>query len=106
MNDTYLSHVRGIWLGLIIAVVYIVTAWIGLHIHPVNTFATLIWPPTGIALSALVLFGYRVWPAIAIGAFVANFMVGGSILVALGISVGNTFEALLGAFILRDLIGF
>ena len=39
---------------------------------PVSGFATLVWPPTGIALAALLLRGVRLWPAVMLGAVVAN----------------------------------
>jgi signal transduction histidine kinase/integral membrane sensor domain MASE1 len=69
-------------------------------------FATLVWPPTGIALAALVLRGSRLWPGVMIGAGIANVLTGAPLLVALGIAIGNTLEALLGAYALRTLPGF
>jgi signal transduction histidine kinase len=73
---------------------------------PVSRFAALVWPPTGIALAALVLVGYRLWPGVALGAFVVNAWIGAPVLVALGISVGNTLEALMGTYLLRRVGGF
>src|SRR6185503_16689059 len=72
-----------------------------LALDAVSGFATLVWPPTGIALAALLLFGYRLWPGVALGAFVANLWVGAPIGVATGIAVGNTLEALIGTLVLR-----
>lgn len=92
--------------ALLLAAGYTLFAKIGLSIQPVNTFATLVWPPTGIALAALLLLGNRFWPAIAIGAVVANVWTGAPILVALGIGAGNTLEALLGSFALSRITGF
>ena len=89
-----------------LAVVYILLARFGLTIHAVSSFATLVWPPTGVALAAMLVFGYRFWPAIAVGAFVANLWTGAPAGVALGISAGNTLEALLGAWALRRIPGF
>ena len=86
-------------------VVYVLTAKLGLRLNPVAGFATLVWPPAGLALAALLLFGKRVWPAVAIGAFVVNFTAGASALVALGIGVGNTLEALVGAYFVADVLG-
>lgn len=82
--------------------VYLITAKIGLSLHPVSGFATLIWPPTGIALAALFLYGYRLWPGVALGALTVNMLVGASAPVAAGIAFGNTLEALAGAFLLRE----
>jgi len=91
-------------LGL--AASYVVAARLGLMIDAVAGFATLVWPATGIALAALLIFGYRVWPGVFIGAFVANMLTGAPPLVALGIAAGNTLEAVVGAYLLRRIVGF
>lgn len=90
----------------LLAAVYALFAKLGLSVQPVNAFATLVWPPTGIALAALLILGNRFWPAIACGAFVANVWTGAPLLVALGIGAGNTLEALLGAYALSRIPGF
>jgi PAS domain S-box-containing protein len=89
-----------------LAALYIVAARVGLAMDAVAGFATLVWPPSGIALAALLLRGHRLWPGVMIGAGVANVLTGAPILVALGIASGNTLEALLGAYVLRRLPGF
>src|SRR4051812_41911652 len=71
-------------------VVYFAAAKLGLKIDAVSGFATLVWPPTGIALAAILLYGYRLWPAIALAAFLVNLMTGAPFLVACGIGIGNT----------------
>lgn len=88
-----------------VAAVYFMAARFGLGIDAVGGFATLVWPPTGIAIASILIFGYKLWPAILIGAFAANFVNGAPVLVALGIGVGNMLEALLGAYFL-ELVGF
>ena len=92
------------WSGL--ALVYIATARFGLTLDPVGGFATLVWPPTGIALAALVRIGQWQWSAVMVGAFVANVWTGAPWPVAAGIAVGNTLEALFGAQLLRRLPGY
>lgn len=79
---------------------YALSARLGLAIAPLSGFATLVWPPTGIALAALLLRGVRLWPAVMLGALGANLWNGGSFWVAAGIAVGNTLEALLGMALL------
>src|SRR5262245_11300848 len=91
---------------LALAAIYVMVARLGLMLDAVAGFATLVWPPTGISLAALVLFGPRLWPGVAIGAFVANVLVGAPVPVALGISAGNTLEALFGAYALGAIPGF
>jgi integral membrane sensor domain MASE1 len=88
-----------------IAAVYLGTAKLGLGFASVNASATAIWPPTGIALAALLVFGYRVWPAIAVGAFIANITTQGGLYASLGIATGNTLEALVGAWLVNKFAG-
>lgn len=92
--------------GAMFAALYVALARIGLGFHAVSEFATLVWPPSGIALAALLTFGFRYWPSIAVGAFVVNLWNGAPIPVALGIAAGNTGEALFAAWALRQIPGF
>jgi signal transduction histidine kinase len=90
----------------VLLVVYYATAKLGLLMDPVGGFATTVWPPTGISLVALSLFGYRLWPGIALGAFLVNVSAGAPLLAAGGMAAGNTLEALLGTYLLRRYAGF
>jgi len=89
-----------------LAAVYIVAARLGLSFHPVAGFATLVWPPTGIALAALLIFGTRLWPGVLIGAAITNLLIGGPLAVAVVSGVGNTLEAVAGVYVLRRVSGF
>ena len=102
-----------------LAAIYYVAAKVGLQFAFVNTSVTTIWPPAGIALAAFLLLGYRVWPAIFVAAFLANFSTTGAVLSSTGIAVGNTLEGLAGAYLVnrfarggrvfdrpRDIFGF
>src|SRR3954452_13655897 len=91
-------------LGL--AAVYYGAAKLGLSLAFMNSSISAVWPPTGIALAALVFWGYRMWPGIALGALVANSWTGIPIYATLGIVVGNTGEALVGALLLRRIADF
>lgn len=79
------------------AACYAVIARLGLALDAVGGLATLVWPPTGLALAALVVFGRDDWPAVALGALAANLWVRAPPLVAGGIAIGNTLEAVIGA---------
>src|SRR5262245_48285302 len=94
--------------GLIfgLAVAYVLSARLGLAFHPEAGFATLVWPPSGISLAAVLLFGYRVWPGIFLGAFTTSLLLGTPIGVGLGGGIGNLAEALAGAYLLRRLPNF
>jgi signal transduction histidine kinase len=89
-----------------VAAVYIVAALVGLSLDAVSGFASLVWPPSGIALAAVLLGGRRLWPGIFIGALVANLLTGAPPLAALGIASGNTLEAIAGAYALKRVTGF
>src|SRR5436190_587626 len=84
-----------------VAVVYFAAARLGLQFAYVDRSVTTVWPPTGIALAAFVLYGYQVWPAVLAGAFLANVATAGSPLMSLGIAAGNTLEGLLGAYLVN-----
>jgi signal transduction histidine kinase len=84
----------------IVALSYVFVAKIGLSLDAVGGFATLVWPASGIALAALLLGGFRLWPAIAVGAFTINYLIGAPIPAAIGIAIGNTAEAITGAYLL------
>jgi integral membrane sensor domain MASE1 len=91
---------------LILAAAYYGAAKLGLTLAFANRSITAVWPPTGIALAALLLWGYRYWPGVAIGALFANGWTGIPIESVLGITLGNTLEALVGAYLLRGVLGF
>jgi integral membrane sensor domain MASE1 len=75
---------------------------LGLDLAFSTDSVTAIWAPTGIALAALVLGGYRLWPAVAVGALLTNINTGVPTVTVLGITLGNTLEALAGAYLLRE----
>src|SRR5574342_50616 len=85
----------------VLTTVYFYAGKLGLAMAFVHPSATSVWPPTGIALAAVLFLGYRVWPAILAGAFLVNITTAGSIPTSLAIAGGNTLEPLLGAFLVR-----
>jgi signal transduction histidine kinase len=82
-----------------VSAVYLGAAKLGLLLALIHASATTVWPPTGIALASVLLLGYGVWPAIAVGAFLANITTHGSVATCAGIAAGNTLEALSGAWL-------
>ncbi len=77
---------------------YFCAGKLGLSWAYVHASASAVWPPTGIALAALLLWGWRLWPGIFLGAFLVNITTQGSLATTLGIATGNTLEALLAAW--------
>ncbi|MFE0514591.1 MASE1 domain-containing protein [Streptomyces sp. NPDC058964] len=88
-----------------VAALYYGSAELGLLQQLVRSQVTPLWPPTGIALASLLVLGPRIWPGIALGAFLANITLGPSVLAVLAIMVGNTLAPLCSYALLRR-VGF
>ena len=107
INKSYLIKI------FVIVVGYFILAKLGLLMAFKQTNASPVWPPTGFALAIILLWGYRVWPGIFIGACLINvltFIWNGipfttSILMSFGIGVGNTLEAIVGTFFILRFAG-
>jgi signal transduction histidine kinase len=89
----------------ILAVIYFAVGKFGLMLASLHASASPVWPSAGIALAATLLFGYRVWPAIFIGAFLVNVTTAGNVATSFAIAIGNTLEALAGAWLVNQLAG-
>ncbi|MCU0671657.1 MAG: MASE1 domain-containing protein [Myxococcota bacterium] len=89
--------------GFVLAALYVVSGRLGLALAHEQDNATLFWPPTGVALASLVVFGVRYWPAVLVGSVTVNLMIGTAPLVALAMGTGNTSEAVVGALLLARL---
>lgn len=66
---------------------------------------TAIWPPTGIALAAILLRGKRVWPGIFLGDFLVHMKLTGSISNSLGMGTILTLEVLAAAYLVNKYAG-
>jgi integral membrane sensor domain MASE1/DNA-binding CsgD family transcriptional regulator len=80
---------------------YFALAYLGLRLASINPSATPIWPPTGLAMAAILLWGNRIAPAIFIGALLINQLTAGSIFTSLAIAGGNTLEAVIAGYLVR-----
>jgi PAS domain S-box-containing protein len=96
---------RTSWKLVALTGVYFVAGKLGLSLAFIHASATAVWPPTGIALAALLLYGSYLWPAIFLGAFLVNVTTAGSVASSLGIATGNTLEALLGVWLIKRWAG-
>jgi signal transduction histidine kinase len=83
-----------------VALSYWFAASLSLHLALVHGQVTPIWPPTGIALVAILVFGRRVWPAVFFAALAVNLPIGPSPLGAVFIAAGNTLAPLVAAELL------
>src|SRR5262245_10276073 len=89
----------------IFAVIYFIAGKLGLMLASLHASASPVWPPAGIALAALLLLGYRAWPAIFIGALLVNVTTAGNVATSFAIATGNTLEALVGAWLVNRFAG-
>jgi PAS domain S-box-containing protein len=97
--------VRDLVRMLLVGVVYVGAAELSLRVALVERNVTPVWPPTGIALVAFLVLGARMWPAVAVAAFVVNAPISPSAAAALAIAGGNTLAPLVALFLLRR-VGF
>lgn len=89
-----------------------------LSVLPANPreYAMTVWPPAGIALAGLLLFGYRVWPGILFAAFFTTLgpsfhSASAAALLqstgaAAGLGTGAVLQASAGAWLIRRFVGF
>lgn len=88
----------------ILTLLYFLAGKLSLQLAFLHGSASPVWPPAGIALAVLLLLGYRMWPAIFLGAFLVNITnnpTAGSIPTCLGIATGNTLEAVCGTWLIN-----
>ena len=86
---------------VLVGIAYFALAYLGLHLASINPSATPIWPPTGLAIAAILLWGPRIAPGIFIAAFLINQVTAGSIFTSLAIACGNTLEAVIAGYLVR-----
>lgn len=96
----------GTWLSqvILLAIVYHLAARVGLSMAYLQSNTSPVWPPTGIALAALLLLGLSRWPGITLGVLLGSLLTGAPVNLAFGMAIGNTLEAVVGAFILQRLL--
>ena len=90
----------------VVFLAYFVAGKIGLAAPFTSGNVSPVWPASGVALAAVLLYGYRVWPAIAAASFLVNFLSPIPHIAAVGLAGGNTLAALTGAFLLRRIPDF
>jgi PAS domain S-box-containing protein len=91
-------------IGLLV-LVYFIAGKAGLMLASLHASASPVWPTAGIALAALLLLGYRAWPAIFVGALLVNVTTAGNVATSLAVASGNTLEALSGAWLVNRFAG-
>src|SRR5881275_3657791 len=89
----------------LLTLVYFIAGKFGLMLASLHASASPVWPPAGIALAALIVLGYRVWPAIFVGAVLVNVTTAGNVATSLAVASGNTLEAVCGAWLVNRFAG-
>ncbi len=93
--------------------VYALLGWWSLHLALTQANSSAVWPLAGLGIGLLARFGFRLWPIVCAGAFITNLLINlqhgvampPAITAAVGISLGNTAEALCGAWLARRALG-
>ncbi len=96
---------RRVFVIVLLTLVYVATGRLGLRLAFLQESATAVWPPTGIALGAMLMLGTWVWPSVLAGAFVVNLITAGTVWTSLGIATGNTLEAVTGSLLVSRFAG-
>ncbi len=116
MNNTLRSWYDWLIKVMILAVAYWIAGKLGLLLAIPPGYATAVWPPSGIALAALLLYGFQLWPGILIGSFLINvgtsfndsslLTIVKSLGLAVDIGMGATLQALCGAWLIRKYVRY
>lgn len=110
------SPARNLGYSLLLTAAYVARGKLGLLLAIPPGYATAVWPPSGIALGALLILGSRFWPAVWLGSFLTNLGISfadgslalqpGSIAPATLLGAGAALQGLAGATLIRRLVGF
>src|SRR5262245_33714760 len=84
---------------------YFAAGKLGLSMAFVTASTSAVWPPAGLAVGTMLVFGRRIWPAIAVAAFLVNVTTSQTVGSSLLIAVGNTLEALAGWWLINRFAG-
>jgi diguanylate cyclase (GGDEF)-like protein/PAS domain S-box-containing protein len=90
-----------VWLAQLstLALLYVLSGRLGLSVPQVGDLVSLVWPPSGLALAALLRFGLPLWPAITAAAFIVSFGLGAPLMTAAAIAASNTLGPVLAAWL-------
>ncbi len=92
------GSVRALVASVIVGAAYLVVGKFAIHLPILHSNVSPVWPPAGIALAAFLIFGYRIWPGVLLGAFLIDVSSPATIAASIGIAAGNTLQPLLGAY--------
>lgn len=94
---------------VILTSIYYITGKLGLLLALPPGYASLVWPPMGLSIAGLLLFGINRWPGVFLGAFLVNlkaFSSATEIATAAGVSCGNTIAVIFAAWLVKKILTF
>lgn len=91
---------------LALTAVYLGTGRLALEYTFNQTIATLLWPPVGIALASLLIWGRRLWPGAWLGSFGSVALHGVPVPFAMGIATGTALMVFVGALLMERVFAF
>src|SRR5262249_20795917 len=91
---------RDLLTAMLVGAAYFGLAKLGLSFSAGHAIVSAVWPPSGVALACVVIFGARVWPGIFLGALLANATGDSALGTAAGIATGNAMACVLGGYLL------
>jgi signal transduction histidine kinase len=97
---TYFAGIVGL------GIIYHLAARLGLLMANVQPNTSPVWPPTGIAIAALLLFGIKYWPGIALGVIFGYLFNNNALNISIGLAIGNSLEAVAAAYLLKKFTKF
>ncbi|MCU0289987.1 MAG: PAS domain S-box protein, partial [Acidobacteria bacterium] len=86
--------------------IYVGTSWLIFSFAYLEKRITLVCPPAGIALAAVLLLGYRIWPGLVLGPIITGILVGAPFEFILAITIGTPLGAMVSAYLLRHWVHF
>ncbi len=102
-NIQVIKYIGGV---ILLGIIYHIAARLGLLMANVQPNTSPVWPPTGIAIAALLLFGKKYWPGITLGVIFGYLFNNNALNISIGLAIGNTLEAVVAVFLLRKIMGF
>ena len=100
-NDRRPARARYVAGLIVLAVSHFALGQVGLSLSHPGTRTILVWPQAGLALAAVLVWGYRVWPAIALGGVAVAIAEGHGLVMWMSTAASNTLAAVAGAWAMR-----
>jgi signal transduction histidine kinase/sensor domain CHASE-containing protein len=101
-----------ILIGLMVAIAYVITGKLGMLLSPGDGYSTAMFPPAGIAMAAVLIYGRSMLPWVFLGALALNSSLTDALspgmqlwlASSVGISLFSSLQAAAGVLLLRRLI--